>query len=129
MFTLGYPLIEIEGQEQKVRFGHVNSLSGLRDVVRFLQVDVPIQGGNSGGPLLNTRGEVVGVIESTVNPTTGLKLSGFLPQNVNYAVKSDYVLPLLVRYEISPVSKRSGPRREAAIVRQIRDSVVLVVAR
>ena len=59
VFTLGYPLIDIEGQEQKTTFGHVNALSGIQDDVRFMQMDAPIQPGNSGGPLLDSRGQVV----------------------------------------------------------------------
>ena len=44
---------------------------------------------------MNTRGEVVGVVTATLNQITALKLTGSLPQNVNYAVKTDYILPLI----------------------------------
>ena len=50
---------------------------------------------NSGGPLINTDGCVVGVINARLNDLATAKLTGSLPQNVNYAVKSAYVLPLL----------------------------------
>jgi len=53
-----------------------------------------------------------------------------VPQNANYAIKSDYVLPLMTRYEVEPVSGRAGASgKEAELVKRIRDSVVLIVAR
>lgn len=130
VFTIGYPLIDIEGQEQKTTFGHVNALSGIQDDVRFVQIDVPIQPGNSGGPLLDSHGRVVGVVTRTLSPAVLLKQAGIVPQNANYAVKSDYVLPLMTRYEVDPnVVSVSASAGEAALVRRIRDSVVLIVAR
>ena len=52
VFTLGYPLVDVQGKELKATFGRVNSMSGLQDDIRLMQVDVPIQPGNSGGPLI-----------------------------------------------------------------------------
>ncbi len=130
VFTIGYPLIDIEGQEQKTTFGHVNALSGMQDDVRFVQIDAPIQPGNSGGPLLDSRGRVVGVVTRTLDPAALLKQSGIVPQNANYAVKSDYILPLMARYEVdSHVVSVSASGGEAGLVKRIRDSVVLIVAR
>ncbi|MDJ0867731.1 MAG: S1C family serine protease [Myxococcota bacterium] len=90
VFTLGYPLVQLQGQEQKATFGRVNSLTGLRGDARYTQVDVPIQPGNSGGPLIDGDGAVVGVITSMLHPMLTLKTAGVVPQNVNYALKSDF---------------------------------------
>ena len=57
----------------------------------MFQISIPVQPGNSGGPLLNTRGEVIGVITSGM----GLRFlynTGVLPQNVNYAMKINYII-------------------------------------
>jgi S1-C subfamily serine protease len=130
IFTIGYPLIDIEGQEQKTTFGHVNALSGIQDDVRFIQIDAPIQPGNSGGPLLDSHGRVVGVVTHTLDPAALLKQLGIVPQNANYAVKSDYILPLMARYEVDPrVVSVSASGGEPGLVKRIRDSVVLIVAR
>jgi S1-C subfamily serine protease len=129
VMTLGYPLIKVEGQEQKAGFGHIDALSGVGDDVRLLQIDVPIQPGNSGGPLLNERGEVIGIIVQTADPEKVFAATGALPQNVNYAVKSDYLLPLLARYEIHAATSAEPMRTPAAIVQRSRDSVVMVIAR
>jgi S1-C subfamily serine protease len=95
VLTLGYPLVAIQGQEQKATFGRINALSGIKGDIRFVQIDVPIQPGNSGGPLINNKGEVIGVVTATLNQIVTLRETGSLPQNVNFAVKIDYILPTL----------------------------------
>lgn len=127
VLTIGYPLISVQGQESKVTFGNLNALSGVKGDVRFAQIDVPIQPGNSGGPLLNQQGQVVGIVTATLNVIQTLRESGSLPQNVNYAVKSDYVLPLLRKVpDASP--PMTTPSSRTDLIRQAGDSVVLVVA-
>ncbi|MDP6819526.1 MAG: serine protease, partial [Alphaproteobacteria bacterium] len=95
VFTLGYPLISAQGQEQKATLGRINAVSGVNNDVRFYQVDTPIQPGNSGGPIINSHGEVVGVVTATLDEIATLRESGALGQNVNYAVKIAYIFPIL----------------------------------
>ena len=131
VLTIGYPLLQLQGTEQKATFGRVNSMSGLSGDVRFFQVDVPIQPGNSGGPLINSRGEVIGVITQTLSPTYTLKTIGVIPQNVNYAVKSDYLVPLL-KWELGDKWKpetAARPKKEMPeLVRILEPSVALIIA-
>jgi S1-C subfamily serine protease len=132
VLTLGFPLVSIQGQDQKATFGRINALSGIQGDVRLLQIDVPIQPGNSGGPLLNSRGEVIGVVTATLNQIVTLRESGSLPQNVNYAVKIDYILPLLrdINYnKVSVTSNTSNNSSMAQIVSQRESSVVLIIAK
>jgi len=105
---LGYPLITIQGQEQKATFGKVNALSGIQDDIRFLQIDVPIQPSNSGGPLIDRKVRVIGVTNATLDVLNTLKESGSLPQNVNYAVKSDYIILLIITYTKDLNNKRDA---------------------
>lgn len=128
VFTLGYPLVSIQGQEQKVTFGRINALSGIQGDIRYLQVDVPIQPGNSGGPLITEEGYVVAVVTATLNQLGTLKATGTLPQSVNYAVKSEYFLPLLQYAKLDlPLDKASvGSIRDTSVFER---SVVQVVAR
>ncbi len=128
VFTLGYPLITQQGQNQKATFGRVNALAGLQDDVRFLQIDVPIQPGNSGGPLIDQRGAVVGIVTLTLDSVATLKQSGHIPQNVNYAVKSSYVMPLLAGIPIHAPAAGGG-RAMTELVADYEESVVLIVAR
>jgi S1-C subfamily serine protease len=131
VFTLGYPLISLQGQEQKATFGRVNALSGVQGDTRFVQIDAPIQPGNSGGPLVNGMGEVVGIVSSMLHPLATLSVSGVLPQNVNYAIKSDLAHEM-VRYWLGPAWQPADPlgseRKVGDLIPEIEDAVVLIVA-
>jgi len=131
VLTLGFPLVTLQGQEQKATFGRINALSGIQSDIRFVQVDVPIQPGNSGGPLLNTRGEVIGIVTATLNQIVTLKASGTLPQNVNYAVKVDYITPALnaAKIEWGRTTATTSKLDMAQIVSLRESSVMLVVAK
>jgi len=61
----------------------------------IFQISVPIQPGNSGGALVDERGNVVGVVSAKLNAWAALSTSGSLPENVNYAVKSSFLLGFL----------------------------------
>jgi S1-C subfamily serine protease len=127
VFTLGFPLISIQGQELKASFGRVNALTGIKDDFRFLQIDVPIQPGNSGGPLINARGKVIGIVTATLDALVALRSSGSLPQNVNYAVKADYIAPLVA--DIISLDNDSGTeRRMNELVVSAEESVVLIIS-
>jgi S1-C subfamily serine protease len=94
VFTTGFPDPEIQGENVKLTRGSINAASGIRDNTSMFQVSVGVHGGNSGGPLVNSRGEVVGVIVSKLGMKYFLATSE-MPQNVNYAVKSDFLALLL----------------------------------
>ena len=111
VFTIGFPVSSLLGAEAKYTEGAISSLTGLQNEPIAYQITVPIQPGNSGGPLINDTGQVVGVITSTAAAMNFFRTTGSLPQNVNWAVKSDYLLPLL---ELSP-PKRSYKSKKMAI--------------
>lgn len=81
VFALGYPLVTTMGAETKYNRGSINSLSGFKGNINNYQIDVPLQPGNSGGPLFNTDGELVGIVVAKHTNT----------ENVNYAIKSPYL--------------------------------------
>ncbi len=99
VFTMGYPATYVLGVEPKYTEGYVSSLSGIQGEDSLMQVSVPIQPGNSGGPLVNDKGQVVGMVTSTAAVSAFYKFTGTLPQNINWAVKSDYI-KLLINTEI-----------------------------
>jgi len=83
VFTLGFPLNDVMGQNIKVSDGIISALSGIDDDIRFYQISVPLQPGNSGGPLFNLKGELVGITTSRLNEVS----VGTKTENVNYALK------------------------------------------
>ncbi len=131
VFTLGYPLIVLQGQEQKATFGRVNALSGMKGDERFAQIDVPIQPGNSGGPLLTSKGEVAGIVTSMLHPMATYRLAGVLPQNVNYAVKSDHIYSLIASNVKEGWNQKvgAGKRQKLSdLIESAEGSVVLIAA-
>jgi len=123
VFTMGYPAAEVLGEEPKFTDGSISALSGVGGEASLLQISVPVQPGNSGGPLVNERGEVVGIVTSTAAVRAFLAVTGALPQNVNWAVKSEYARLLFD----APTVKTVGVSREQAIQR-VRRAICMVEA-
>ena len=125
VFTIAYPNLAIMGSEPKITDGIVIALTGMGNDPRVYQISVPLQEGNSGGPLLNMNGEVVGI--ATVK---AFQCPGDLPQNVNYAVKSGYLSMLLSSVsserDIPVLRGRAGNIEELAA--RIKNSVLMVIA-
>jgi TPR repeat protein len=93
--TVGFPNIDMQGFAPKLAKGEIAGLSGAADDARYFQISVPLQPGNSGGALVDERGNVVGVVCAKLNAAATLAASGALPENVNYAVKSSFLLGFL----------------------------------
>jgi S1-C subfamily serine protease len=93
--TVGFPNTGLQGFAPKLAKGEIASLSGAGDDARYFQISVPVQPGNSGGALVDDRGNVVGIVAARLSEAASLMTTGVLPQNVNYAVKSSYLLSFL----------------------------------
>ncbi|MBE3045354.1 SEL1-like repeat protein [Candidatus Bathyarchaeota archaeon] len=93
--TIGFPNIGLQGFAPKLAKGEIASLSGAQDDPRYFQISVPVQPGNSGGALVDELGNVVGVVSAKLSAAAALETSGQLPENVNYAIKSIYLLGFL----------------------------------
>jgi len=85
VFALGYPLTVTMGEEIKLTDGIISSKTGFQGDVTIYQISVPVQPGNSGGPLFDKKGNLIGVISA--------KYKG--AENVSYAVKSSYLMNLI----------------------------------
>jgi len=85
--AVGFPLPEDLATGAKVTTGVVSAMAGMKDDSRFLQFTAPVQHGNSGGPLLDMSGNVVGVVS---NKLIALRIidSGDIPENINFAIKA-----------------------------------------
>ena len=85
VFVLGYPLTSTMGKEIKLTTGVISSKTGFQGDVSLYQISAPIQPGNSGGPLFNSKGDVIGIVSSKHLGT----------ENVGYAIKTTYLKNLL----------------------------------
>ena len=127
--TIGFPNLQIQGFGPKVTRGEISSLNGAGDDPREWQVSVPVQPGNSGGPLLDEDGNMVGLIESKLG-LAATQAIGDIPQNVNYALKSAYALALLEPYlgSSAPEPHPANPNQKFEdLVANAQRSVVLIL--
>jgi S1-C subfamily serine protease len=88
VIAIGYPFHGLLTSDFTVTTGIVNSLSGVFNDTRYLQISAQIEHGNSGGPLLDTAGNVVGVVAEKLNAVKFAKVMGDIPQNINFAIKT-----------------------------------------
>lgn len=129
VFTVGFPNIQLQGFDPKLTKGEISSQTGFQDDPRQWQISVPIQPGNSGGPLCDENGNLIGIILSTLDPLKMAKLAGEIPQNVNYAVKSSYILPLLDDVQNLPQPRVVTTNKKFEdVVDSVRPSTVLILA-
>jgi S1-C subfamily serine protease len=128
--TVGFPNIGLQGFAPKFARGEIGSLSGLKDDARYFQISVPVQPGNSGGALVDERGNVVGVVSAKLGAKAALATSGALPENVNYAVKSSFLLGFLESVpEIAAKLKEPNAKDMEFddVVEQAKEAAVLVL--
>ncbi len=103
VMAAGYPLTGLLGSDLVVTDGIVNALSGLGNSTTHLQMSAAIQPGNSGGPLLDRGGHLVGVVVSKLNAVATMALTGDIPQNVNFAIKPE-IVALFLQSENLPLN-------------------------
>ena len=128
--TVGFPNIGLQGFAPKLAKGEIASLSGARDDPRYFQISVPVQPGNSGGALVDERGDVVGVVSAKLNTATALAATGALPENVNYAIKSSFLLSFLESVpEVSAKLKEPNTKEQKFedVVKAAEQAAVLVL--
>jgi S1-C subfamily serine protease len=95
VFALGYPMANVMGGEIKFTDGKISAKTGIQGDITVYQISVPIQAGNSGGPLFDNKGNLVGITSSSLNKEY------FETENVNYAIKTSYLKNLI---EVLPQS-------------------------
>jgi S1-C subfamily serine protease len=91
----GFPLTGVLASGGNVVVGNVTALAGLGNDSRFLQISAPVQPGNSGGPLLDRAGNVVGIVVAKLNAIGIASVTGDIPQNVNFAIKASVAAAFL----------------------------------
>lgn len=116
--TYGFPLAGLLSSGPTLTTGEISALAGLGDNEQQFQISAPVQQGNSGGPLLDMAGNVVGVIVSKLNAQRVAQRTGDIPQNVNFAVKGSEAQDFLRRNGVQ-VRIGEGAPRDAASVGEI----------
>jgi S1-C subfamily serine protease len=109
IFVYGFPLAGLLSSSGNFTLGNVTSVAGLGDDSRILQISAPVQPGNSGGPLLDKFGNVVGIIVSKLNALRLAQVTQDVPQNINFAIKASIAANFL---EVNNVSMQARAGNE-----------------
>ncbi len=97
----GYPMNGLLGGLNVTR-GAVSSLKGIQGDGIRMQISAPVQPGNSGGPVVNAQGAVVGVVVSKLNALQVAQTLGDIPQNVNFAIPGEIAQMFLAQDRVVP---------------------------
>jgi tetratricopeptide (TPR) repeat protein len=117
--VLGYPLAGLLAKQANLTVGNVSALAGLGDDSRYLQISAPVQPGNSGGPLLDASGHLVGIVSAKLNAVRVARFTGDIPENVNFAIKADVARAFLDSRRIAYQTARSEEKLSPADVGDI----------
>ncbi len=126
--ALGFPYRGILATEVNVSTGTVSALAGLRNDTSQLQIQAPVQPGNSGGPLVDMSGAVAGVVVAKLDALAMAKTTGDVPQNVNFAVKGE-IATLFLKSANAAIkfAAPNAPRMDAAeVANKVKPSVYLL---
>jgi S1-C subfamily serine protease len=132
VFTIGFPRLDVMGKTPKLSVGIISSVNGLYDDPASYQTTVPIQPGNSGGPVLNMKGEVVGVASSMLGVRDAVSGNISMLANASCVTKIDTVHNMLRLLPHKDNIIRALPRKRQDLenlAERIQSSVLIVVAR
>jgi S1-C subfamily serine protease len=110
--AFGFPLSGLLSSSGSVTSGTISATAGPQDDSRLIQITAPVQPGNSGGPLLDSSGAVVGVVVSMLDALAIAKVTGEVPQNVNFAIKTAIVRVFLDSNHVAYRVARSTPKQD-----------------
>jgi hypothetical protein len=111
-----------------VSTGTVSALAGIRDDTSYIQFSAPIRPGNSGGPLLDSSGNVLGVVLSRLSPLWSLYVKGDIHEGMNYAIRDAVLRALLDNYAVPyALAVEQKVLERADMIAQARRSIDLVL--
>lgn len=126
--VVGFPLASVLGFEPNVTFGYVSATGGLRgDSTRF-QISAPIHKGNSGGPILDQGGQVIGIVTAKLDALAVQKRTGDLPQNISFGVRGEVAQAFLDRHTANLQIADGGPKLENTEIAKIGREITVLVA-
>jgi Trypsin-like peptidase domain len=103
----GFPLVGALATEGNLTVGYVSALRGLGNDEKTIQITAPVQRGNSGGPLVDLGGNVIGVVSSKLDTVKIMNAFGDVPQNVNFAIALDRLTEFLQTNHVQVIESDS----------------------
>ena len=120
IWVLGYPLTKTMGNEIKLTTGVISAKSGFEDDVTMYQISAPIQPGNSGGPVFDSKGNLIGIICAQHKGA----------ENVSYAIKCSYLRNLIensVNHDILPHTNKISMLNLSSQVKNVKGYVYQII--
>ncbi len=114
--VVGFPLSGLLTSDAIVTTGIISALAGPRDDRHLLQISAPIQPGNSGGPLLDASGHIVGVVVASMSTLKLAKATGAIPENINFAINGEEAKAFLKSQGIEVQTALPGPPLSVAAI-------------
>jgi len=128
VLVAGYPYGELYSNTIKVTGGMVSAVKGMGDDSAQFQMDAAVQPGNSGGPIYDGNGNIVGVVISQLNKLKVAKAIGSLPENVNFGIKASTVRQFLTSAGLPTKWSNRTERKSTKELAQIaKNQTVMVV--
>ena len=122
IYVAGYPFGRKISPSVKVTKGIVSSLTGIGNNFSNIQIDAALQPGNSGGPILSTKGNVVGVAVAKLDLKKVLENYGVIPEDTNFGIKSSVVRTLLESNDVGLTKPNTQPISTTRLGKLISDS-------
>jgi len=126
IYVAGYPFGQAVSSSVKVTKGVVSALAGLQNNYALVQIDAAIQPGNSGGPIVNTSGDVVGVAVAKLDFKDAMESYGVIPENINFGIKSSILKNFTSANSIKNSEKESKQVSTEVIGEKIQNATAYV---
>ena len=121
VYVAGYPFGRNVSTGVKVTKGIISSLTGIGNNFSNIQIDAALQPGNSGGPIIDDKGNVVGVAVARLDKIKTLEEFGSLPENTNFGIKTSVVRSILESKNISSLKSNRASISKTALGKLISD--------
>lgn len=126
IYVAGYPFGQAVSSSVKVTKGVVSALAGLQNNYALVQIDAAIQPGNSGGPIVNMNGDVIGVAVAKLDYKDAMESYGVIPENTNFGIKSSILKNFTSANSIKSSDKDSKETSTDVIGEKIQNATAYV---
>ena len=126
--VMGFPLQGVLASEPSLSTGNISALAGIKNNESVYQITAPIQQGSSGGPVLDTGGAVIGIVQSKLNALALADFTGDIPQNVNFAIKKDKIFQFLDQHKIKYVTSKTPKKLTTPDIAEMATSFTVEVS-
>ena len=126
IYVAGYPFGYDFSTPVKITRGIISSLAGIGNNFSQVQIDAAIQPGNSGGPIINDKGNVVGVAVSKLDLEIMMEDYGVVPEGTNFGIKSNVVINFLESNNINLVDVNTKELSKERLGKTITDGTYYI---